>query len=186
MQINISTLILSCIVLSNVAFSGPIEVVIEPGSYVIAYFNTPGNPELLTPITKFTHSLPRFAGESAIMTINLQLEDQTPTLHLNRVMEKYKIASCRAWFNLVDNKGYLFSKGASLQGIKISKENECMIITQKFTHVDFKRDNELVIVIAPCKDKIEKRVKIPKSFMLWSWDFPDTFDYLDKALMRKK
>lgn len=172
--------------LTYLVAADPIEVKLEPGSYVMAYFSTPGNPDLLTPVTKFSHALPRFAHDPAVLTIDLKVGGDKPVLHLNRNMEKYKIAPCNAWFNLVDNKSFQFGDGVSLCGVSVRKEGESLVIIQKFKHVSKKVDNELVIVVSPSKDWFGKNIKVPESFMLWNWEFSDTFDYLDIALRAKE
>jgi hypothetical protein len=170
-----------CMIIASTAIAEPIEVSLDPGTFVVAYFNAPSHPELLTPIAKFTHQLERFAQEKATLKIDFQLGGDKPTLHLDRQMDRFEIYPCRQVFDLVNNKGFHFGEGAKVIRTTIRREGDTLIIVKKFRHPDNDRENELVVV-SGSKEWIVKNVKVPETFMLWNWEFRDTFEYLDIVL----
>jgi len=173
---------LACMITACTATADPVEVNLDPGDFVVAYFNTPGHPELLTPIAKFAHRLKRFAQEQATLTIDLRLGGEKPALHLDRLMDRFGSYPCREVLDLVDNKGFHFGDGARVDRIRIRREGNTLIVVKQFRHPANSRENELVVVVSGSKEWIVENVKVPETFLLWNWDFRDTFEYLDIAL----
>lgn len=171
-----------CMIIADASIAEQIEVSLDPGSFVVAYFNAPGHPELLTPIAKFTHKLERFAQEKATLKIDFQLGGDKPTLHLDRQMDRFEVYPCREVFDLVDNKGFHFGDGVEVLRTRVRREGDTLIIVKKFRHPDDGRENEFVVVVSESKEWIVKNVKVPETFMLWNWEFRDTFEYLDIGL----
>lgn len=174
------------LLLSVLATAKPLEIDVPSGSYVMAYFNTPDDPELLTPVLKFSHHLKRFSGVDATLRIELKIGVEAPTLHLDRWMGGYERFPCKEELKLANNKGFVFDVDAELGKVVIHQGEKSTVLIQKFSDRSEMRDNELVVIISKDRELITRTVKVPASFLAWQWDFADTFEYLDIALKSRK
>jgi len=161
------------------AFAAPIEINIDPGSFVIIYFSRNLDSDSFVPITKLAYTLEEFKNEKAVLSIELVVGGENSVLHVNTNLVRKPNFPSVSTYSLEDDKGYQFGLDTTLGKVVVNTINEnTTMITQKFSDDRKEFDNNLVIIVSKDRKWIENHVDVPSSFLLWNWNFQQAFDYL--------
>lgn len=169
------------IALSSSGYASFFEIPVKPGDYIFVFFKRANDVESIVPILKRCHTRDRFAKVNSTMLVELQFKEDKPTLNM-----QFRLASAPKYpdkevVKLSSGNNFIFDNSTILGRLIIETPHKNTIsVTQKFSDSKSKADNELVVIVSKDVQWIKSNVYIPKSYMLWTWEFFELFnDTLD-------
>ncbi len=167
--------------LSDVGNAASFEMPVKSGDYVCVFFKRSNDVESFVPLLNRCHTRDKFVKVNSTMLVEFKLKEDKPLLNFQFTLASAPEYPDKVAIKLRSGNNYIFGSNAILGRLIIEAPYaNTLVIRQKFTDTETKSDNELVVIVSKNIEWIKSNVYIPKSYMLWTWEFFELFnDTLD-------